>query len=55
MATYKIWLVGTEDVCIEEANSEREACKKSGWDPTECEVQIIPERYIVREHEAAVS
>lgn len=48
MATYKIWRVGTQEVSIEEANSEREACEKTGWDPNECEWQVIPEQSIVR-------
>lgn len=51
MATYKIWLVGTQEMSIEEANSEREACAKTGWKPSECELQVIPERAIIRKFE----
>ena len=49
MATYKIWLIGTQEMSIEEADSEREACEKTGWRATECELQVIPEQSIVRE------
>lgn len=49
MPTFKIWLVGTRKVCIEEADSEREACEKTGWEPGECELQLIPEENIIRD------
>lgn len=52
MATYKIWLVGTQEVSIEEADSEREACAKTGWQPSDCELQLIPEQAIIRKFEA---
>lgn len=52
MATYKIWLVGTQEVSIEEADSEREACAKTGWEASDCELQLIPEQAIIRKFEA---
>lgn len=55
MATYKIWLVGTQEVCIEEANSEHEACAKTGWAVRDCELQLIPEQAIIRKFETASS
>lgn len=55
MATYKIWLVGTHEVTIEEANSEHEACAKSGWAVRDCELQRIPEQAIIRKFETAGS
>ena len=51
MPTFKIWLVGTRKVSIEEADSEREACEKTGWEPEECELQVIPEKDIIRDTE----
>jgi len=51
MPTFKIWLVGTRKVCIEEADSEWEACEKTGWEPEECEFQLIPEENIIRDTE----
>ena len=51
MPTFKIWLLGTREVSIEEADSEREACEKTGWEPEECELQLIPEENIVRDTE----
>ena len=48
MPTFKIWLLGTREACIEEANSAREACEKAGWESEECEVQVIPEENIVQ-------
>jgi hypothetical protein len=48
MPTFKIWLLGTREACIEEANSEREACKKTSWEPEECELQVIPEENIIQ-------
>lgn len=52
MPTFIIWHVGTRECSIEEASSEREACEKTGWKAEECEVQVIPEQYIVREFQA---
>jgi hypothetical protein len=49
MPTFRIWYVGTEDFAIEEASSELEACRKTGRNSEECEVQQIPEENIVRE------
>ncbi|HTN73300.1 MAG TPA: hypothetical protein VMO00_19625 [Methylomirabilota bacterium] len=49
MPTFRIWRIGSREACIEEANSAREACEKTGWEPEECELQIIPEENIVRE------
>jgi hypothetical protein len=49
MPTFRIWYVGSEDFAIEEAGSEIEACKKTGHDSQECEVQRIPEENIVWE------
>ena len=51
MPTFKIWLIGTREVCIEEAHSAREACEKTGWKPEECEVQLIPEESIIRQRD----
>jgi hypothetical protein len=48
MPTFMIWLLGTREACIEEANSAREACEKAGWESEECEVQVIPEENIVQ-------
>ena len=55
MPTFKIWLIGTREVSIEEADSAREACKKAGWKPEECEVQMIPEENIIHERDAVSS
>jgi len=52
MPTFKIWLVGTREVSIEEADSERAACEKTGWEPEECELQLIPEENIIRDPES---
>ena len=49
MPTFRIWYVGTRDFSIEEANSEWEACEKTGRRAEECEVQVIPEEHIVRD------
>jgi hypothetical protein len=55
MPTFKIWLIGTRELRIEEAKSTREACQKAGWKPEECEVQLIPEENIIRERNAVSS
>jgi hypothetical protein len=49
MPTFRIWYIGTEDVSIEEASSELEACQKTGRSSEECEVQRIPDENIVWE------
>jgi hypothetical protein len=54
MPTFRVWYVGTEDFAIEEASSELEACRKTGRNSEECEVQQIPEENIVREALATV-
>ena len=51
MPMFKIWRIGSREVCIEEANSEREACEKTGWEPEECELQVIPEESIIRDRD----
>lgn len=48
MPTFKIWRIGSKEVRIEEARSGREACEKTGWDPKDCELQVIPEKSIIR-------
>ena len=55
MPMFKIWRIGSTEVGIEEANSEREACEKTGWEPEECELQMIPEENIIRERDAVSS
>ena len=55
MPTFKIWLIGSRELRIEEANSAQEACQKAGWKPEECEVQMIPEENIIRERDGISS
>jgi hypothetical protein len=49
MPTFRIWYIGTDDFAIEEARSELEACRKTGRNAEECEVQRIPEEDIAWE------
>ena len=49
MATFRIWYIGSENLSIEDATSEQEACEKAGWESQECRVQRIPDEVIVQE------
>lgn len=43
---YRIGLIGTREVVIEEAETEILACYKAGWDPSWCVVKDITEEVI---------
>lgn len=41
MPIFKIGLIGTKEITVEEGTDERDACWKAGWDPDKCRAQDI--------------
>jgi len=41
LRTYKLGLIGSKDLTVEQAQDARAACWKAGWDPDKCQVQDI--------------
>lgn len=40
---YKIGLIGSKELTIEEASTPEQACWNAGWDPTKCRAEDITE------------